>query len=97
MWVGECGPVHADVMVVTEIQDFFSSELSVVVGNDRVRDPEMKNDVLNEIYSLLGANFSQGFASIHLVNLSTLTSRWVKPSGAFLKGPIRSRPHMVKG
>jgi hypothetical protein len=29
----------------------------------------------------------------YLVNLSTMTSRWVKPPSAFLKGPIRSRPH----
>jgi hypothetical protein len=35
------------------------------------------------------------FASIHLVNLSTVTSRRVKPSGAFLKGPRRSRLHMA--
>jgi hypothetical protein len=36
---------------------------------------------------------ARGFASIHLVNLSTTTSRWVKPPGAVLKGPRRSRPH----
>jgi hypothetical protein len=58
--VGDRGPVHTNVIVVTEIQEFFSGELSVVAGNDRVRDPEMKNDVLDEIYDLLGANFSQG-------------------------------------
>jgi hypothetical protein len=33
------------------------------------------------------------FALIHLVNLLTALSRWVKPSSAFLKGPRRSRPH----
>jgi hypothetical protein len=36
---------------------------------------------------------ARGFTSIHLVNLSTATSRWVKPPGIFLKGPRRSRPH----
>jgi hypothetical protein len=36
---------------------------------------------------------ARGFASIHLVNLSTAASRWVKPPSAFLKGPKRSRPH----
>jgi hypothetical protein len=37
------------------------------------------------------------FASTHLVNLLTATSRWVKPLGAFLKRPRRFRPHIVKG
>jgi hypothetical protein len=40
---------------------------------------------------------ARGFASTHLVNLSTAMSRWVKPQGTFLKGLRRSRPHMVKG
>jgi hypothetical protein len=40
---------------------------------------------------------ARGFASTHLVNLSTAMSRWVKPPGAFLKGPKRTRPHTVKG
>jgi hypothetical protein len=55
----------------------------------------MENVVLDEIHNLLGANFSQGFTSIHLVNISTMMSRWVKPLDAFLKGPRRSRPHMM--
>jgi hypothetical protein len=46
---------------------FFFGELSVVVSDDIVRDPEAENDVLDEIHSLLGANFGQGF---HLDPLS---------------------------
>jgi hypothetical protein len=61
-----------DVIVVTKIQEFFSGELSAVVGDDRVRDPEMENDVLYEIHGLLGANFSQG---IHLDPLSKFINR----------------------
>ena len=38
-----------------------------------------------------------GQASIHFVNLSMVTSRWVKPPGAFLSGPTRSSPQTVKG
>jgi hypothetical protein len=45
-------PIHVDVIVVTEIQEFFSGELSVIVDNDRVRDLKMKNDVLDEVYGL---------------------------------------------
>jgi hypothetical protein len=37
---------------------FFSDELSVVVGNDRIRDPEMENDFLDEIYDLFRADLS---------------------------------------
>jgi hypothetical protein len=36
---------------------------------------------------------ARGFTSIHLVDLSTARSRWVKPLGAFLKGPKMSRSH----
>ena len=38
-----------------------------------------------------------GRASIHFVNLSMVTSRWVKPPGAFLSGPTRSSPQIAKG
>jgi hypothetical protein len=43
----------------------------------------------------LGTNLSPGLASIHMVNLSTATSRSVKPPSTFLKGPKRSRSHTV--
>jgi hypothetical protein len=35
----------------------------------------------------------RGRTSIHLENLSMVTSRCEKPLGAFYKGPTRSRPH----
>ena len=38
-----------------------------------------------------------GFASIHFVNLSTATSRWVKPPGSLLRGPTMSSPQTAKG
>jgi hypothetical protein len=38
---------------------------------------------------------ARGLTLIHLVNLSTMTSRWVKLLGTFLKGLRRSRPHMT--
>jgi hypothetical protein len=40
---------------------------------------------------------ARGFAATHLVNLSTVTSRWVKPPDAFLKAPRRSKPHTANG
>jgi hypothetical protein len=59
-WVEDHGPVHIDIIVILEIQEFFSGELSASVDDARVRDPEMKNDVLDKINGLLGANFNQG-------------------------------------
>jgi hypothetical protein len=40
--VGNRVLIHMDVIVITEIQEFFSGELSATVGNDRVRDPKHK-------------------------------------------------------
>jgi hypothetical protein len=44
-----------------------TGELSAVVSNDRVRNPEMENDVLDEIHGLPASDFSQG---LHLDPLS---------------------------
>jgi hypothetical protein len=46
-------------------------------------------------YSAL--RFVMGRTSTHLENLSMTTSRWVKPSCAFRKGPTMFSPHTVKG
>ena len=43
------------------------------------------------------SQFVTGLASIHLVNLSIITKRWVYPEGAFLKGPTISSPQTAKG
>ena len=34
---------------------------------------------------------------VHLENLSTATSKWVKSPGALFNGPTRSSPHMANG
>jgi hypothetical protein len=47
--VGDCDLVHPDVVIITEIQEFFLGELSAVVSDDGVRDPKTENDVLYEI------------------------------------------------
>jgi hypothetical protein len=38
-----------------------------------------------------------GLYLIHLVNLSMATNTCVKPPGAFVKGPIMSRPQHASG
>src|ERR1041385_162085 len=43
------------------------------------------------------SSFLIGRASIHLVNLSTATSRWVRPPLARLNGPTMSNPQTANG
>jgi hypothetical protein len=38
-------PEHTDVVVVTEIQKLFTSELGAVVRDDAVRNPKAVDDV----------------------------------------------------
>jgi hypothetical protein len=89
MWVGDHDPVHVDVIVITEIQDFFSDQLSVVVGNNRVRNPKTKNHVLNEIHGMLGADFSQG---LRLDPLSKFIDRDLSASEHTWSGWFVTRP-----
>jgi hypothetical protein len=87
VWVVDRGLVHPDVVIITEIQEPFLSQLSVVVVDDVVRDPKIENDVLDEIYHLHGANRSQG---PHLDPLSELVDRNEQVCQApvrFLEGP----------
>jgi hypothetical protein len=75
--VGDHDPVHSDAIVITEIQ-FLYGELSAIVIGDRVGDPEIENDALDETHGLFGANLSQG---LHLnllskfINLSSTDPR----------------------
>jgi hypothetical protein len=91
-WVGDCGLVHLDVI---EIQELLPGELNAVVGDDGVWDPKMEILSWTKFTACLDLILARVLASIQLVNLSIATSRWVKPSGAFLKGPKRSRPHVA--
>jgi hypothetical protein len=58
--VGDCVPIHSDVIVIIVIYEFSLVIMSTVFGDDRVRDLKTKTDALDEIYGLLGANLSQG-------------------------------------
>jgi hypothetical protein len=48
------GPVHLDVMVLTEVQELPASELGAVVGDDGVWDPKAMDDVGEERHRLFG-------------------------------------------
>jgi hypothetical protein len=59
-WVGHGGPIHVDVVAVVDVQKLLSGELSAILGNDRIRYPETKNDISDEIHGMSGTDFSQG-------------------------------------
>jgi hypothetical protein len=50
-----------------------------------------------KLIACLESIMARGLALINLVNLSTMTSRWVKPLDALLKDPKISKHHMAKG
>jgi hypothetical protein len=79
--MGDCCPVYPDVVVIIK-----KSLIS----------PKRKIMSWTKLTTCLEPILARGLASIRLVNLSIVTSRWVKPLGAFLKVPKRSRPHTAK-
>src|SRR3954464_15784033 len=56
-------------------------------------NPQQYMSSRRNLVAVFPSHFRTGLASTHFVNLSTATSRWVKPEGAFLKGPTMSIPH----
>jgi hypothetical protein len=53
-------PEHANVMVVTEIQKLFTSELGAVVSDNAVRNSKSMDNVGEEEHSLFGPNTGDG-------------------------------------
>jgi hypothetical protein len=54
--MGHNGPVHTDVVAIAEVQKPLSGEPSAIIGNDRFRYVETKNDILDEIHGLSRTN-----------------------------------------
>jgi hypothetical protein len=50
--VSHGGPVHLDVVILTEVQELSAGELGAVVGGDGVRDPKVMDDVGEERHRL---------------------------------------------
>jgi hypothetical protein len=46
--MGNSRPVHTDVVVVAEVEEFLPRELGAVVGDDRVGNAEAIDDVGEE-------------------------------------------------
>jgi hypothetical protein len=96
-WVGNHSPVHTYVIVITEIQELFSGELSLVVSDDGIRNPETENDVLDEGHNLLGTNFSQGLHLNPLSELLDYDEQVGQVHGCLLEGSKKIQAHTVKG
>jgi hypothetical protein len=84
-------PVYPDIVVVTKVIWVL---LLVII---ELETPMRKTMSCTKLTACLESVLAKGLASIHLENLSIMTSRWDKPPGTFLKGPKRSRPHTAKG
>jgi hypothetical protein len=53
LWVCDGHPIHADMVIVAELQEFYAGELGAVVGDDGVRHPKPVDDVGKERHDLL--------------------------------------------
>jgi hypothetical protein len=89
--VGNGRPVHANVVVVAEVEEFLHRELGVVVGDDHVGYAEAVDDVGEERYRFLGADLNDG-PSLDL--LGELVDRYEEMSEA--PGRLSERPHHVE-
>jgi hypothetical protein len=58
--VGNRRPVHTDVVVIAEVEEFLPRELGAVVGDDRVGYAEAIDDFNEERDRLLGADIDDG-------------------------------------
>jgi hypothetical protein len=85
------------VEFVAKFQEFPARELGPVVGDDGVRHSKTVDDVGEERHRLLSPEIGNGAHLYPLGNLSIATNKWVKPPGAFRKGPTMSSPHTAKG
>jgi hypothetical protein len=85
------------VEFVAKLQEFPARELGPVIGDDGVWHSKTMDDAVKNVTACSALRFVMGRTSIHLENLSIATNKWVKPPGAFRKGPTMSSPHTAKG
>ena len=60
--MGDCGQIHADVVVVAEVQELLACELCAVVGDDGISNPKAMSDVGEEQDGLIGADVADGLS-----------------------------------
>jgi uncharacterized membrane protein YdcZ (DUF606 family) len=52
LWVCDGHPIHADIVVITKLQEFLAGELGAIVDNDGVEQSKPVDDVSEERRSL---------------------------------------------
>jgi hypothetical protein len=90
-------PVHTNVVVVTEVEEFLPRKLGAVVDDDPVGYAEAIDDVGEKGYDLLRADVHDGSSLDPLGDLSTAMRKCVKPPGTCRSGPTMSRCQTTKG
>ena len=89
--------IEPDFGTAAKLRQLTDGKVCAVVSDNAVRNAEPGCYLDDELRSCSSVEFLMGFASTHFVNLSTATSRWVKPPLAVLKGPTMSSPQTAKG
>ena len=75
--VSDSREADIDSSVLAKLHEFSRSEVGAIVGDDAVRNPESACNHLEEVDNCSSAGVRDRYSSIHLVNLSTATSKWV--------------------
>ena len=71
------GPIDLDVLFIAESNELLAGELHAVVCDDGVWYSKAMDDVGKNSTACSDLITEIGRASIHFVNLSTVTSKWV--------------------
>ena len=97
MGVHDCCPINPNVVIIAELEEFLACKQCAIICDDRVRHAKAVDNVKDKARVCVDLIVVIGLASIHFVNLSMATSKWVKPPGAFFKGPTMSSPQTANG
>ena len=91
------GIIELNAQISTPSFHLIGCEIGVVIGDDVVWNTKTVHNTGYEVYPGLASAVLTGLASIHLVNLSTMNSRyfllWLPP----LRGPTISSRQTAKG
>jgi hypothetical protein len=90
-------PVHVNVVVIAKLQEFLPVNWEPLSVMMEFGTPNRWIMSMKKVTACSTLRFVIRHASIHFENLSTATSRWVQPLGAYRKGPTISNPHTENG
>jgi len=84
-------------MLIAEVQELFVGELSAVVGDDDIGNPEPVDDVGEEKDGLLGTDVGDGSSLDLFGEFVDGHQQMGVPPFAFCRGPTKSSPHTANG